>query len=103
MALILELNVILTPIGLAKLKQGFGIFSICYSTTEHFQKDVFLHQTETAQSQALTIGRMWSDDIIQWVTASTQAWKRKELCFNVVCTITGLSKEIQAGDNVQLH
>lgn len=59
-ALILEIRVILTPIGLAKLKQGFRIFIIRYSTTEHqgFQKDVFLHQTEAAQSQALTTGGM---------------------------------------------
>jgi len=34
-ALILEISVILTPTGLAKVRQEFGIFVVCYSTTEH--------------------------------------------------------------------
>lgn len=78
--LILEISIILTPIGLAKLKQEFGIFTICYSTAEHrgFQKDVFLHQTETSQSQALTIARMWSDDIIQWVSQCIYSGMKKK-------------------------
>lgn len=95
-ALILDIGVVLTPIGLAKLEQEFDICIIGYSVKEHqsFQKYVFLHQTRKAQSQAVTMVRMWSDDIIQrgWVSAPTQAWQRKDLCFNMVRIVTGFMK-----------
>lgn len=100
-ALILEIGVILTPIGLAKLEQEFDTCIIGYSSKDHqsFQKCVFLHQTRKAWSQTVTMVRMWSDDIIQreWVSAPTQAWQRKELCFNIVHIVTGFIKGNTSG------
>lgn len=68
----------------------------CYQS---FQKCVFLYQTRKARSQTVTMVRMWSDDIIQWewVSAPTQSWQRKELCFNIVHIVTGFIKGNTSG------
>lgn len=87
---------------LALLKQEFGTFNciVLYYRMPGLSQTCFSapDRNRTESVRECDLMTLFSE----WVSASTQAWKRKE-CFNVVCTVTGLSKEIQVGDNVQLH